>query len=48
MDDYSAAIPIGNATVLCVGGITQKEAEEARDGEIEADGMGILSISCQR
>jgi hypothetical protein len=30
MDEYFAAIPIGNATLLCVGGVTQKEAEQAR------------------
>jgi hypothetical protein len=40
MEEYFAAIPISNATVLCVGGITRKEAAHARDGGIEIDGQG--------
>ena len=40
MDEYFAALPINNATVLCVGGVTRAEAEQARDGGIEADGYG--------
>jgi hypothetical protein len=40
MDEYFAAMPVNNATVLCVGGITHKEAERARDLGLEVDGHG--------
>jgi hypothetical protein len=40
MDEYFAATPVTNATVLCVGGITRVEAEAARDDGIEIDGRG--------
>jgi hypothetical protein len=40
MDEYFAAIPVNNATVLCVGGITRAEAELARDSGINVDGHG--------
>jgi hypothetical protein len=40
MDEYFAALPLGNATVLCVGGVTRKEAEQARDGGLSVDGTG--------
>ena len=40
MDEYFAATPITNATVLCVGGITRAEAEVARDDGAEIDGRG--------
>jgi hypothetical protein len=40
MDEYFAEIPLSNATVLCVGGVTRREAELARDGGIDIDGTG--------
>lgn len=40
MDEYFAAIPITNATVLCVGGVTRAEAEVARDDGADIDGLG--------
>jgi hypothetical protein len=40
MDEYFAAIPVSNATVLCVGGVTRTEAEQARDSGVEIDGHG--------
>lgn len=40
MDEYFAATPATNATVLCVGGITRAEAEAARDDGIQVDGRG--------
>lgn len=40
MDEYFAATPITNATVLCVGGITRAEAEAARGDGISVDGSG--------
>jgi hypothetical protein len=40
MDEYFAATPVTNATVLCVGGITRAEAEAARDDGVEIDGLG--------
>jgi hypothetical protein len=33
-------MPVGNATMLCVGGVTRTEAEQARDAGIEIDGHG--------
>lgn len=40
MDEYFAATPVTNATVLCVGGITRSEAEAARSDGVEIDGRG--------
>lgn len=40
MDEYFAATPATNATVLCVGGVTRAEAAGARDDGIEIDGLG--------
>lgn len=40
MDEYFAATPVTNATVLCVGGITRAEAEGARDDGADIDGRG--------
>jgi hypothetical protein len=40
MDEYFAATPVTNATVLCVGGITRAEAEIAKDDGVEVDGRG--------
>ena len=40
MDEYFAAMPVNNATVLCVGGITNVETERARDGGLDVDGRG--------
>ena len=40
MDEYFAATNLTNATVLCVGGITRKEAEAARNDGLDIDGEG--------
>jgi hypothetical protein len=40
MDEYFAAIPVNNATVLCVGGVTRAEAQQAQDSGIPIDGHG--------
>jgi hypothetical protein len=40
MDEYFSAIPVSNSTVLCVGGITRQETEQARESGIEIDGHG--------
>jgi hypothetical protein len=40
MDEYFAAMPVTNATVLCVGGVTRAEAEAARDDGLDIDGKG--------
>ncbi len=40
MDDYFAAIPVTNATMLCVGGITTIEADQIRSDGIDVDGFG--------
>jgi hypothetical protein len=40
MEEYFAATSLGNATVLCVGGITRREAEAAREDGLQIDGTG--------
>lgn len=40
MDEYFAALPVTNSTVLCVGGITRAEAEAAREDGLSVDGEG--------
>lgn len=40
MDEYFGATNLTNATVLCVGGITRKEAEAARSDGLDVDGEG--------
>ncbi len=40
MDEYFAASPVTNSTVVCVGGITSQEAEAARDDGLEVSGNG--------
>lgn len=40
MDEYFATMPVTNATVLCVGGITRAEAEAAKDDGLDIDGTG--------
>jgi hypothetical protein len=40
MDEYFAAMPINNATVLCVGGVTRAEVAQAQDSGIDIDGHG--------
>ena len=40
MDEYFAATPVTNSTVLCVGGITSKEAEAARDDGLQVSEDG--------
>jgi hypothetical protein len=40
MDEYFAAIPVSNATLLCVGGVTRAEAEQARESGVQIDGHG--------
>lgn len=41
MEDYFAAMPITNATAICVGGITSAEADRAREDGLEIDGLGF-------
>jgi hypothetical protein len=40
MDEHFAALPITNATMLCVGGVTRSEADRARDEGLDVDGTG--------
>lgn len=40
MDEYFAAAPTTNSTMLCVGGITSREVEAARDDGLEVSGDG--------
>jgi len=40
MEEYFGSFPLSNATTLCVGGITEKEAEIAREDGLDCDGMG--------
>ena len=40
MEEYFGLFPVSNAKALCVGGITEKEAEAAREDGIDCDGMG--------
>lgn len=50
MDEYFAAVPLGNSAVLCVGGITRAEAREAVDSGAPIDGCGyylFLADACE-
>jgi hypothetical protein len=40
MDMHLAAMPLTNATFVCVGGITAAEAENARSDGYDVDGFG--------
>lgn len=40
MDEYFAALPVTNATVICVGGVTTREVQQANDDGIDIDGSG--------
>lgn len=40
MSMHLAAIPLTNATVICVGGISASEAENARVDGYDVDGLG--------
>jgi hypothetical protein len=40
MDEYFAAIPVSNSTVLCVGGMTRRETGLAQESGLEIDGLG--------
>lgn len=40
MDDAVGAFPISNSASLCVGGISNAEAQRARDAGHEVDGTG--------
>ena len=40
MDECFAAIPLSNATCICVGGITHAEAQAAQSDGIQVDGNG--------
>jgi hypothetical protein len=41
MDEQFASIPLSNATRLCVGSITEREAANLRADGIEEDGFGL-------
>jgi hypothetical protein len=47
MDEYFAAMPVTNATVLCVGGVTRSEAERAREEGLDVDGSGFYLFLAQ-
>ncbi len=40
MDEHFGYINISNSTSLCVGGITNTEANQAKEGGMEIDGFG--------
>ena len=40
MDEYFGCIKISNSTSLCVGGITNSEANQAKKEGMEIDGFG--------
>lgn len=40
MNDYFASMPMDNSTVLCIGGITRREATLAQEDGIDIDGCG--------
>jgi len=40
MEDDFAAIPVSNATLLCIGGISNAETIRAREDGMELDGFG--------
>lgn len=40
MDEYFGAMSLTNAMVLCVGGITTREADAARSDGLDVDGVG--------
>jgi hypothetical protein len=40
MDELVGAISLTNSAVLCVGGITNREAKRARDAGLDVDGIG--------
>jgi hypothetical protein len=48
MEEYFAEIPVGNSSVLCVGGITRNEAERAIDNGIDVDGFGYYLFVADR
>ena len=40
MSRYFAAIPVSNARLLCVGGISEREVADARESDLDLDGSG--------
>lgn len=40
MDEYFASMPVTNATVMCVGGVTTREVQQANDDGLDIDGRG--------
>jgi hypothetical protein len=40
MEEYFAEISLGNSSVLCIGSITNAEAERATDDGLSVDGKG--------
>lgn len=40
MEEYFATIPLGNSSVLCVGGITRAETKHANEDGLAVDGLG--------
>ena len=39
-DEHFGYLHVSNSTSLCVGGITNAEANQAREGGMEVDGFG--------
>ncbi len=40
MEEYFGSVPVSNSTILCVGGITNAEADRAKEEGLELDGRG--------
>jgi hypothetical protein len=40
MDECFAAMPVTNATIICVDGITTREVQQANDDGVDVDGRG--------
>lgn len=41
MSETFASIPVTNSRLLCIGGVTRAEAQEARAAGVEIDGSGF-------
>jgi 2-keto-3-deoxy-6-phosphogluconate aldolase len=40
MDFNFASIPVSNTSILCIGGITNEQAQDLRDNGVDVDGFG--------
>lgn len=48
MDEYFAATPVTNSTMLCVGGVTSREVEAARDDGLAVSGDGYYLFMAEQ